>query len=235
MLVIFVSIRARGPPATGAGALTRRGGRTREHTDAAPSRPRAARRIRAPAAPRLRRTYGAITARRRSTLDIPDGEFFALIGPSGCGKTTTLRILAGLERADEGGGVAPRTKDVTFVPPHRRPVSTVFQNYALFPHLSVFENVAFGLRERKLPKAQTGAGRGDARARGPHGAQREAARSCKRRAAAAGSAGALARARTEGAAARRAAGRARPEAEATRCSALAEADPAPSSGSRSST
>ena len=101
----------------------------------------------------VRRTYGSITAVDDLTLDIPDGEFFALIGPSGCGKTTTLRILAGLEEPTEGE-VWLHNKDVTFVPPHRRPVSTVFQNYALFPHLNVFENVAFGLRERKLPKPQ---------------------------------------------------------------------------------
>jgi spermidine/putrescine transport system ATP-binding protein len=99
------------------------------------------------------RTYGSITAVDNLTLDIPDGEFFALIGPSGCGKTTTLRILAGLEEPTEGE-VWLHNKDVTFVPPHRRAVSTVFQNYALFPHLSVFENVAFGLRERKIPKPQ---------------------------------------------------------------------------------
>jgi spermidine/putrescine transport system ATP-binding protein len=101
----------------------------------------------------VRRAYGPITAVDDLTLDIPDGEFFALIGPSGCGKTTTLRILAGLEEPTEGE-VWLHNKDVTFVPPHRRAVSTVFQNYALFPHLNVFENVAFGLRERKLPKPQ---------------------------------------------------------------------------------
>jgi spermidine/putrescine transport system ATP-binding protein len=97
------------------------------------------------------RTYGSITAVDELTLDIPDGEFFALIGPSGCGKTTTLRILAGLEQPTDGE-VWLHNKDVTFQPAHRRAVSTVFQNYALFPHLNVFENVAFGLRERKLPK-----------------------------------------------------------------------------------
>ncbi len=97
------------------------------------------------------RTYGAITAVDELTLDIPDGEFFALIGPSGCGKTTTLRMLAGLEQPTDGQ-VWLHNKDVTFQPAHRRAVSTVFQNYALFPHLNVFENVAFGLRERKLPK-----------------------------------------------------------------------------------
>ena len=101
----------------------------------------------------VHRTFGAITAVDDLTLDIADGEFFALIGPSGCGKTTTLRILAGLEEPSRGQ-VFLHGKDVTYVPPHRRPVSTVFQHYALFPHLNVFENVAFGLRERRLPKKE---------------------------------------------------------------------------------
>ena len=101
----------------------------------------------------VHRTFGAITAVDDLTLDIADGEFFALIGPSGCGKTTTLRILAGLEEPSRGQ-VFLHGKDVTYVPPHRRPVSTVFQHYALFPHLNVFENVAFGLRERRLPKQE---------------------------------------------------------------------------------
>nr|WP_300311020.1 ABC transporter ATP-binding protein [Halomonas sp.] len=86
-------------------------------------------------------------------LDIEAGEFFTLLGPSGCGKTTMLRILAGLEEADDGrltiGG-----KDVTEVPPHHRSVNTVFQSYALFPHLSVRENLAFGLKMRGMPQAQ---------------------------------------------------------------------------------
>lgn len=86
-------------------------------------------------------------------LDIHAGEFFTLLGPSGCGKTTLLRILAGLEQADQGsvviGGV-----DVTHTPPHRRSVNTVFQSYALFPHLSVRENIAFGLRVRKVSRAE---------------------------------------------------------------------------------
>lgn len=83
-------------------------------------------------------------------LDIEPGEFFTLLGPSGCGKTTLLRILAGLEEADAGeltiGG-----KNVTDVPPHRRSVNTVFQSYALFPHLSVRDNLAFGLKMRGMP------------------------------------------------------------------------------------
>lgn len=86
-------------------------------------------------------------------LDINAGEFFTLLGPSGCGKTTLLRILAGLEEADDGqltiGG-----KDVIDVPPHRRSVNTVFQSYALFPHLSVRDNLAFGLRMRGEPAAE---------------------------------------------------------------------------------
>lgn len=86
-------------------------------------------------------------------LDIEPGEFFTLLGPSGCGKTTLLRILAGLEEADEGrlqiGG-----RDVTDVPPHRRSVNTVFQSYALFPHLSVRDNLAFGLKMQGLAAAE---------------------------------------------------------------------------------
>ncbi|MGM0536314.1 MAG: ABC transporter ATP-binding protein [Pseudomonadota bacterium] len=83
-------------------------------------------------------------------LTIEAGEFFTLLGPSGCGKTTLLRILAGLEEADDGR-LAIGGKDITEVPPHKRSVNTVFQSYALFPHLSVRENLAFGLRMRGLP------------------------------------------------------------------------------------
>ena len=87
------------------------------------------------------------------TLEIPKGSFFAMLGPSGCGKTTTLRMIGGFEEPDQGvievGG-----KPVTGVPPYKRDVNTVFQSYALFPHLDVFENVAFGLRRKKVPKQQ---------------------------------------------------------------------------------
>lgn len=83
-------------------------------------------------------------------LDIRRGEFFSLLGPSGCGKTTLLRILAGFEEAD-AGAVLIGGRDMTGVPPHRRPVNTVFQSYALFPHLTVFDNVAFGLRQKRVP------------------------------------------------------------------------------------
>jgi spermidine/putrescine transport system ATP-binding protein len=91
--------------------------------------------------------FDAFTAVREVNLEVPQGAFFALLGPSGCGKTTTLRMIAGFERPTSGrvliGGA-----DVTDMKPYRRPVNTVFQSYALFPHLTVEENVAFGLRRR---------------------------------------------------------------------------------------
>lgn len=80
-------------------------------------------------------------------LEIPNGEFFSLLGPSGCGKTTTLRMIAGFEEPDSGM-ILLSGRDVAHTPPNKRPVNTVFQNYALFPHLNVFDNVAFGLRTR---------------------------------------------------------------------------------------
>ena len=86
-------------------------------------------------------------------LDIYDNEFLTLLGPSGCGKTTTLRIIGGFESADVGDVIflGERINDV---PPYKRNVNTVFQRYALFPHLNVFENVAFPLREKRVPKAE---------------------------------------------------------------------------------
>ncbi|GAA6617467.1 ABC transporter ATP-binding protein [Scytonema sp. NUACC26] len=86
-------------------------------------------------------------------LDIRQGEFFSILGPSGCGKTTTLRLIAGFERAD-AGQVLIRGQSMTSVPPYRRPVNTVFQSYALFNHLNVSENVAFGLRLKKFRKKE---------------------------------------------------------------------------------
>jgi spermidine/putrescine transport system ATP-binding protein len=86
-------------------------------------------------------------------VEIAEGEFFSLIGPSGCGKTTTLRMIAGLVEPS-GGRIEVHGRDVSRLQPHRRPVNTVFQHYALFPHLDVFENVAFGLRERKVGRAE---------------------------------------------------------------------------------
>jgi iron(III) transport system ATP-binding protein len=87
------------------------------------------------------------------TCEIHDGEFFAILGPSGCGKTTTLRVIAGLEAPDTGA-VSFDGRDVTDVPPEKRNAAMVFQSYALFPHMNVFENVAFGLRARRMPKAE---------------------------------------------------------------------------------
>jgi spermidine/putrescine transport system ATP-binding protein len=87
------------------------------------------------------------------SLDIASGEFFSLLGPSGCGKTTTLRLIAGFEQPTAGRVLLDGT-DVTGIPPHKRNVNTVFQSYALFPFLNVFDNVAFGLRTRKLSKRE---------------------------------------------------------------------------------
>src|SRR3954469_1214297 len=85
------------------------------------------------------------------TLEIGDGEFFSLLGPSGCGKTTTLRMVAGFEVPD-AGRIILRGVDVTNVPANRRPVNMVFQQYALFPHMSVYDNVAFGLKVKRVPR-----------------------------------------------------------------------------------
>ncbi len=87
------------------------------------------------------------------SLDIHDNEFITLLGPSGCGKTTTLRIIGGFEHPDSGDVIFMGDR-INDIPPHKRNVNTVFQRYALFPHLSVFENVAFPLREKKVPKAE---------------------------------------------------------------------------------
>jgi spermidine/putrescine transport system ATP-binding protein len=91
--------------------------------------------------------FGTFVAVDGLSLTIPSGSFFALLGPSGCGKTTTLRMVAGLEEPTEGV-IRIGDEDVTHTKPYKRPVNTVFQNYALFPHLDIFENVAFGLRRR---------------------------------------------------------------------------------------
>jgi spermidine/putrescine transport system ATP-binding protein len=95
----------------------------------------------------LTKTFGSFTAVDDLDLTIPQGSFFALLGPSGCGKTTTLRMVAGLERPT-AGRVSIGEHDITLTKPYQRPVNTVFQSYALFPHLSVIENVEFGLRRR---------------------------------------------------------------------------------------
>ncbi|HXF87937.1 MAG TPA: ABC transporter ATP-binding protein [Xanthobacteraceae bacterium] len=97
--------------------------------------------------------FGSAAAVDRLSLDIYEGEFFALLGPSGCGKTTLLRMLAGFEQPDEGR-ILLDGQDIADVPPHRRPVNMMFQNYALFPHLTVAGNVAFGLKQDGLPRAE---------------------------------------------------------------------------------
>ena len=99
----------------------------------------------------LTKRFAEVTAVDHIDLDIAPGEFFSLLGPSGCGKTTTLRMIAGFEQPSEGRIILDGT-DVAYTPPHKRNVNTVFQNYALFPHLDVFDNVAFGLRRAKRPK-----------------------------------------------------------------------------------
>jgi spermidine/putrescine transport system ATP-binding protein len=101
----------------------------------------------------LEKSFGDVAAVDRINLRIEDGEFFSLLGPSGCGKTTTLRLIAGFERPD-GGAIMIDGVDQASTPPHRRPVNTVFQSYALFPHMDVSENVAFGLRYQNVTKAE---------------------------------------------------------------------------------
>jgi spermidine/putrescine transport system ATP-binding protein len=96
-----------------------------------------------------------VTAVDDLTLDIEAGKFYALLGPSGCGKTTTLRMIGGFEEPTEGT-IYLGERAVTGLPPHKRDVNTVFQSYALFPHLTVFENVAFGLRRKGVKKAELG-------------------------------------------------------------------------------
>ena len=86
-------------------------------------------------------------------LDIADGEFLVLVGPSGCGKSTSLRMLAGLEEVNSGA-IRIGDRDVTHIPPKDRDIAMVFQNYALYPHMSVFDNMAFGLKLQKMPKTE---------------------------------------------------------------------------------
>jgi spermidine/putrescine transport system ATP-binding protein len=100
---------------------------------------------------RVSKRFESVTAVDDVSLDVESGEFFSLLGPSGCGKTTSLRMIAGFERPDTGRIVIGDT-DVTQTPPHRRPVNTVFQSYALFPHLTVEQNVGFGLRFKDVSK-----------------------------------------------------------------------------------
>src|SRR5262245_58825416 len=100
--------------------------------------------------------FGGVAAVERLSLDIFAGEFFALLGPSGCGKTTLLRLLAGFETPEEGR-ILLDGEDIAAVPPYRRPVNMMFQSYALFPHLTVEGNVAFGLKQEGLPASEIAA------------------------------------------------------------------------------
>jgi spermidine/putrescine transport system ATP-binding protein len=99
--------------------------------------------------------FGEIHAVDHVSLQIRDGEFFSLLGPSGCGKTTTLRMIAGFEYPT-GGQIRIRGREMATTPPYQRPVNTVFQSYALFPHLTVARNVAFGLEMKRIPRAEVG-------------------------------------------------------------------------------
>ena len=102
---------------------------------------------------KLTKEFAEVRAVDAIDLHVPGGEFFSLLGPSGCGKTTTLRMIAGFERPTSGQILLDGT-DVAYTPPHQRNVNTVFQNYALFPHLNVYDNIAFGLKRAKRPKAE---------------------------------------------------------------------------------
>lgn len=101
----------------------------------------------------IRKNYGDFTAVDNISLDIYKGEFFSLLGPSGCGKTTLLRMLAGFETPSQGRILLDK-EDMSTVPPHQRPVNMMFQSYALFPHMNVETNIAFGLKQDKVPKPE---------------------------------------------------------------------------------
>ncbi|MDK2829399.1 MAG: spermidine/putrescine transport system ATP-binding protein, partial [Clostridium butyricum] len=101
----------------------------------------------------ISKTYGDNTVLNNLSLNIKKNEFLTLLGPSGCGKTTTLKIIAGFESADSGE-LMFKNEDISSLPPYKRQVNTVFQKYALFPHMNIFDNIAFGLKLKKLPKDQ---------------------------------------------------------------------------------
>src|SRR4051812_34007221 len=106
-------------------------------------------------AKRFHSRRGGGTPGERGDLTIPEGEFFSLLGPSGCGKTTTLRMIGGFEEPSEGQ-ILLYGRDVVGVPPNHRDVNMVFQSYALFPHMSVYENVAFGLKRKGVDGSEVG-------------------------------------------------------------------------------
>lgn len=101
----------------------------------------------------ISKEFGSVKALNNVSFSVKKGEFFSLLGPSGCGKTTLLRIVAGFEKPDKGK-ILLDGQDITQIPPNKRPVNTVFQNYALFPHLTIWENIAFGLRVAKKPYSE---------------------------------------------------------------------------------
>jgi putrescine transport system ATP-binding protein len=105
---------------------------------------------------RITKRFGDFTAIEDVSLDIYEREFFALLGPSGCGKTTLMRMLAGFENPTEGR-ILLDGDDISSIPPHKRPVNMMFQSYALFPHMSVADNIAFGLKQDGLPKGEIAA------------------------------------------------------------------------------
>ena len=98
----------------------------------------------------VNKVFDGTTVVDNFNLDITKGEFVTFLGPSGCGKTTTLRMIAGFETPTDGK-ILLNGEDITKIPPHKRPINTVFQRYALFPHLDVYDNVAFGLKLKKIP------------------------------------------------------------------------------------
>src|SRR6187397_195001 len=103
---------------------------------------------------RVCKKFGEATAVDDVSIEIARGEFFSMLGPSGCGKTTTLRMIAGFEEPT-AGRILLQGRDVTYVPPARRNVNMVFQAYALFPHMTVWDNIAFGLQIKKVSRAET--------------------------------------------------------------------------------
>src|SRR5881397_3519722 len=155
---------------------------------------------------RLTKTFDAVAkpALHELSLDVRDWEFLVLLGPSGCGKTTALRCIAGLE-VPTAGEILIGEREVTHLPPADRDVAMVFQNYALYPHLTARANIAFGLEVRGVSAGDRASRAGDRRAARPGGAARPYARSALGRAAAARGAGAGDRARAPGVPVRRAA------------------------------